>query len=74
MSPLLIILLILIALPLLGALYQFVQDKRDHLRYPPPGELVDIGGHRLHALVMGREQGAPTIVFEAGVGNSGVDL
>ncbi|RMG86151.1 MAG: alpha/beta hydrolase [Chloroflexi bacterium] len=73
MSPLLVILLILVALPVLGAVYQFIQDKRDRLRYPPPGELVDVGGHRLHALVMGREQGAPTIVFEAGVGNSGID-
>lgn len=31
-----------------------------------PGEMVDIGGFRLHTLVQG--QGAPAVVFEAGLG------
>ena len=31
---------------------------------PPPGELIDIGGHRLHIYRMG--SGSPTVVFEAG--------
>jgi pimeloyl-ACP methyl ester carboxylesterase len=34
---------------------------------PPLGQLVDVGGHRLHALTLGDGlAGAPTVVFEAG--------
>jgi pimeloyl-ACP methyl ester carboxylesterase len=32
----------------------------------PPGEMVDLGGFRLHAVVRG--QGIPTVVFESGLG------
>ena len=31
---------------------------------PPPGRLIDAGGHRLHLLAAG--DGSPTVVFEAG--------
>lgn len=33
---------------------------------PPPGRLVDVGGHRLHLHCLG--EGAPTVVFDAGAG------
>lgn len=33
---------------------------------PPPGELIDIGGHRLHLVCQG--QGGPTVVMDAGLG------
>ena len=36
-------------------------------RYPPPGELVDIGGYRLHLNCQGH--GSPTVVMEAGLGD-----
>lgn len=39
-------------------------DTRNKLL--PPGQLVDIGGHRLHALVRG--EGTPTVVLESGLG------
>jgi hypothetical protein len=29
-----------------GALWQAIAGRRDHRRLPPPGELVDVGGHR----------------------------
>lgn len=50
---------------LLGTLYQALGTHRDHKRFPPPGRLVDVGGHRLHLLESG--SGSPTIVLEAGL-------
>ncbi len=39
-------------------------QKNDHVA--PPGELVDIGGFRLHALVRG--EGAPAVILEPALG------
>jgi pimeloyl-ACP methyl ester carboxylesterase len=36
------------------------------VRPPPPGQLVDIGGRRLHILCKGDAKG-PTVIFEAGL-------
>jgi pimeloyl-ACP methyl ester carboxylesterase len=47
-----------------GAVYQAIATVRDQRRYPPPGNLVDIGGYRLH--VHGTGEGRPTVVMEAG--------
>ena len=38
-----------------------------------PGQLVDIGGHRLHIHCAGSEGGGPTVVFESGGGGSAKD-
>lgn len=54
-----------LAAALLGALYQALGTRRDHKRFPPPGRLVDVGGHRLHLLESG--SGDATIVLEAGL-------
>lgn len=39
-------------------------------RYPPAGQLVDVGGYRLHVRVEG--EGAPTVVLDAGAGGMGL--
>ncbi len=39
-------------------------------QYPPFGELIDIGGYRLHMHVEGT--GAPTVVLDAGAGGIGL--
>jgi hypothetical protein len=31
-----------------GVVYQFVTTKIDERRYPPLGEMVDVGGYKLH--------------------------
>lgn len=49
----------------LGALYQAVGTRRDKTHFPPPGRLVNVGGHRLHLFESGRS--GPTIVLEAGL-------
>jgi pimeloyl-ACP methyl ester carboxylesterase len=38
------------------------------MRHPPPGQLVDLGTHRLHITCGG--QGVPTVVFDAALGGS----
>jgi pimeloyl-ACP methyl ester carboxylesterase len=38
------------------------------MKFPPPGELVDIGGRRLHVQISGERRSAgPTVILEAGL-------
>lgn len=71
-DPLLFALVIAAAVVLLlaagGFLWQKLGTAADLRRHPPPGRLVDIGGHRLHVLDSGR--GHPTVVFESGLPGS----
>jgi pimeloyl-ACP methyl ester carboxylesterase len=48
-----------------GWFYQRLGTARDHQRHPALGELVDLGSHSLHCLIMG--QGTPTVIFESGL-------
>lgn len=54
----------LVALAFTGATYQALGTRADRRAFPPPGRLVDVGGHRLHVLCTGA--GGPTVVLEAG--------
>ena len=49
-----------------GAAYEAIAARDDAERYPPPGRLVDVGGHRLHIRCVG--SGSPTVVLAAGSG------
>ena len=51
-----------------GALYQRAGARRSRSRLAPPGRLVDVGGHRLHALCAG--QGTPLVLLESGIAAS----
>ncbi|WP_129784580.1 alpha/beta hydrolase [Promicromonospora panici] len=51
-----------------GAVYEGVAARDDVTRYPMPGRMVDVGGHRLHLHCTGT--GEPTVVLEAGLGES----
>jgi len=53
-----------------GAAYQWIATRRDLAETPPPGRLVDIGGHRLHIRCTGA--GDPTVILESGLGGSSV--
>jgi len=52
---------LVIALGVIGALYQFIGNAVDQHRYPPLGELVDVGGYRLHLYCTG--VGSPTVAL-----------
>jgi pimeloyl-ACP methyl ester carboxylesterase len=61
---------LLVALAIIGAVYQNKAMANDLKMYPPPGQLVDVGGYRLHLYCIG--EGSPTVVLEAGSGGKGV--
>ena len=54
-----------------GASYEYISERRDLAATPPPGRLIDIGGHRLHLWCLG--QGSPTVVFDSGLGGTAFD-
>jgi pimeloyl-ACP methyl ester carboxylesterase len=57
-----------------GFIYQTLASRSDWERYPPPGELFDIGGYRLHLNCTGmRVAGQPIVVIEAGSGSASPD-
>lgn len=65
------VLLLIITVTALGALWQVSATALDRRTYPPPGQLVDVGGHRLHLRITGEPSDLPTVVLEAGVMSAG---
>lgn len=61
----------LVALAVIGAIYQAFGTEIYRRIYPPPGELVDVGGHSLHINCVG--EGSPTVILESGSGANSVD-
>jgi pimeloyl-ACP methyl ester carboxylesterase len=61
---------IILVLAILGSVYQKIATAQDNKLYPPLGQLVDVGGYRLHLYCIGT--GSPTVVLEAGSGGKGV--
>ena len=62
---------LLIILGLVGASYEAIAARGDAQRYPAPGQLIDVGGYRLHIQCVGA--GSPTVVLDAGLGGSSLD-
>jgi pimeloyl-ACP methyl ester carboxylesterase len=62
----------LLALASISGGYQTVGAAADAKAYPPPGELIDVGGHRLHLSCTG--SGSPTVVLEPGGGEMSSNL
>lgn len=67
-------LLALIVLFVSTALAAGANNKRDFAEnYPPIGQMVDVGGYRLHLYCTGESQpGEPTVIVEAGSGSVGL--
>jgi pimeloyl-ACP methyl ester carboxylesterase len=55
-----------------GGGYETVRESLDARAYPMPGQLVDVGGHRLHLNCTG--SGSPTVVLEPGGGAASSDF
>jgi len=55
-----------LAISAVGGGYETVREAVDANAYPMPGQLVDVGGHRLHLSCTG--SGSPTVVLEPGAG------
>jgi pimeloyl-ACP methyl ester carboxylesterase len=54
-----------------GATYEAIMAAGDDERYPARGQLVDVGGSRLHIYCVG--DGSPTVVLDAGLGGFSLD-
>ncbi len=53
----------LLVLAITGAIYQALSMKSDQRNYPAPGQLVDVGGYKLHIDCIG--EGSPTVILDA---------
>jgi pimeloyl-ACP methyl ester carboxylesterase len=58
--------LAVLVLASIGGGYETVAEAADAAAYPMPGQLIDVGGHRLHLHCTG--SGGPTVVLEPGGG------
>jgi pimeloyl-ACP methyl ester carboxylesterase len=52
----------------LGSLYQGASLLRERRAHPMPGQLVDVGGYKMHIYCTG--QGSPAVVLDSGLGDS----
>ena len=57
-----------LVLLLAGAIYESAAETADTQAFPPPGQMVDVGGYRLHLNCTG--SGSPTVVIDTGWGDS----
>ncbi len=62
----------LLALASIGGGYQTLGAAADAKAYPMPGQLIDVGGHRLHLSCTGA--GTPTVVLEPAAGEMSSNL
>jgi pimeloyl-ACP methyl ester carboxylesterase len=67
MNMLWVVVVIIVGLLILSAVYQVIATWLDKRSFPPPGQLLDVGGHRLHLNVMGETKDSPTVILEAGM-------
>jgi len=65
-------LLALLAVLVVGVIYQAIATEMDkRAAFPGPGEMVEVGEHRLHLNCLGH--GSPTVVLDAGWGYTSVE-
>ncbi len=61
-------LILLLTLGCAGAIYQWVESRLDRRMNSAPGQLVDVGGYRIHIYCVGG--GSPTVVLDSGLSDS----
>jgi pimeloyl-ACP methyl ester carboxylesterase len=62
--------LAVLLLAAVGGGYETIREAQDEATYAMPGQLFDVGGHKLHISCTG--SGSPTVVLEAGLGEPAV--
>ena len=67
MNPLVGILAVILGLAVAAVVYEALTERRERRRFPPPGRLVDVGGHRLHLVVTGEEHPGPAVIVDSGM-------
>jgi pimeloyl-ACP methyl ester carboxylesterase len=58
--------LAVLLLAAVGGAYETIRETLDESAYAMPGQLIDVGGHKLHISCTG--SGSPTVILEAGLG------
>src|SRR5512138_2403843 len=58
-------------LSITGIVYQTAATEADQRNFPPPGNLIDVGGFKMHIYCIG--EGSPTIILDHVGGGSSVD-
>ncbi len=61
---------VLVLLLAAGLIYQEAATRLDERKFPMRGQIVDVSGHKMHLDCSG--SGAPTVVLDAGLGDSAV--
>jgi pimeloyl-ACP methyl ester carboxylesterase len=56
-----------VALPVAAAVREQLRERGNRTHFAPPGQMVDVGGYRLHLNVMGDDKGDPTVILDAGM-------
>lgn len=70
----LVLVALLVAAVLCGALYQWLASRNDLSATPAPGQFVDVGGHRLHIWCTGSAApSTPAVLFDSGLGGDAFD-
>ncbi len=67
-------LLVVAALLAAGAVVHIVRVAGARADHPPPGQLVDMGGYRIHVLAEGEARGRPAVVWLPGGHSAGLYL
>ena len=57
-----------------GSIVHLARTAAARADHPPPGELVDVGGYRMHLLAEGQARGNPTVVWLPGGHGAGLYL
>jgi pimeloyl-ACP methyl ester carboxylesterase len=57
-----------LVLALAGMAYENISESRDRRANPMPGQLVHVGGYRMHIDCVG--QGSPAVILESGLGDT----
>jgi pimeloyl-ACP methyl ester carboxylesterase len=59
---------LIMTVPASGAVYQQIMLASERRANPMPGQLIDVGGYRMHIYCAG--QGSPAVILESGLGDS----
>src|ERR1035437_8394133 len=62
------LLILVILLAVSGFFYENISEARYRRFHPMPGQLVDVGGYRMHIYCLGQE--APPVILDSGLGDS----
>lgn len=62
---------LLVSSLLTGLIYQVIATKLDDSKYPAPGQLIDVGGHRLHLNCTGA--GITPVILDSGLGEGAME-